>query len=95
MNGCTSGRVLDVPCLADRGVFGWLVIKKGDILSTDGVPIKGEASHFKSKVCDTSPHSIAFQPNGKTSPMMVFTLQMMLHKLVVVRTNLLISINWT
>jgi hypothetical protein len=81
-------------CSDDAALSGWLVIKKGDILHTDGVPIKGEASHFKSKVCDASPHSTAFQTHI-TINMMVFMLQMMLHKLVVVRTNLLISINWT
>jgi hypothetical protein len=83
-----------VPCSVDIGLSGWLVIKKGDILHTDGVPIKGEARRFKSKVCDASPHSIAFQPQVPT-PMMVFMLQTMLQKLVVVCTNLLISINWT
>jgi hypothetical protein len=86
--------VSDVICSVNSGYSGWLVIKKGDILHTDGVPIKGEASHFKSKVCDASPHSIAFQTHISAN-MMVFTPQMMLHKLVVVRTNLLISINWT
>jgi len=94
VNGCTSGRVSDVFCSGNPTALGWLVFKQGDILHTDGVPIKGEASHFKSKVCDASPHSIAFQTH-RTANMMVFMLQMMLHKLVVVRTNLLISINWT
>jgi len=47
------------------------------------------------KVCDASPHSIPFQPQVPKPPLMVFMLQMMLQKLVVVRTNLLISINWT
>jgi len=87
--------VSDVFCSVNNGDSGWLVIKKGDILHTDGVPIKGEASHFKSKVCDASPHSIAFQPQVSTLPLMVFMLQTRLHKIVVVRTNLLISINWT
>jgi hypothetical protein len=91
VNGCTSGRVSDVFCSVNPGHSGWLVVKKGDIFHTDGVPIKGEACHFKSQVCDASPHSIAFQ----TMAGMVFMPQMMLHKLVVVRTNLLISINWT
>jgi hypothetical protein len=96
VNGCTSGRVSDVFCSVNNGYSGWLPYKNGDILHTDGVPIKGEASHFKSKVCDASPHSIPFQPQVSTLPlMMVFMLQMMLHKLVVVRTNLLIFINWT
>ena len=94
MNDCTSGQVSDVFCSDNPSASVWLVIKKGDILHTDGVPIKGEASHFKSKVCDASPHSISFQTQSM-APMMVFMLQMMLHKLVVVRTNLLISINWT
>jgi len=94
VNGRTSGWVSDVFCSGNPTASGWLSIKKGDILHTDGVPIKGEASHFKSKVYNASPHSIAFQAH-RTASGMVFTLQMMLHKLVVVRTNLLISINWT
>jgi len=95
VNSPTSGWVSDVFCSVDRVAFpGWLVFKQGDILHTNGVPIKGEASHFKSKVCDASPHSIPFQPQVSTL-LMVFMLQMILHKLVVVRTNLLISINWT
>ena len=84
MNGCTSGRVSDVPCSVDVGIFGWLVIKKGDILHTDGVPIKGEASRFKLKVHEAVPHSTTFQTQS-TAAMMVLTLQTMLHKLVVVR----------
>jgi hypothetical protein len=94
VNGCTSRQVSDVFCSDTTHTLGWLSYKKGDILHTNGVPIKGEASHFKSKVCNASPHSITFQAQVPT-PMMVFMLQMMLHKLVVVRTNLLISINWT
>jgi len=94
VNGPTSGQASDVFC-SDIGGEGWLSFKKGDILHTDGVPIKGEASHFKSKVYDASPHSITFQTQIPTPAVMVFTLQMMLHKLVVVRTNLLISTNWT
>jgi hypothetical protein len=87
--------VSDVFCSVDRVAFpGWLVFKKGYILHTDGVPIKGEASHFKSKVHEAVPHSTTFQTHIAAN-MMVFTPQMMLHKLVVVRTNLLISINWT
>jgi len=93
VNGCTSGRVSDVFCSVNPGHSGWLVVKKGDILHTDGVPINGEASCFKSKVHEAVPHSITFQTHI-TMPMMVFMPQMMLHKLVVVRTNLLISINW-
>jgi hypothetical protein len=94
VNGCTSGRVSDVFCSGHPSALGWLSYNKGDILHTDGVPIKGEASHFKSKVYNASPHSISFQTQSM-APMMVFMLQMMLHKLVVVRTKLLISINWT
>jgi hypothetical protein len=82
-----------VPCSVEAG-RGWLSYKKDDILHTNGVPIKGEANRFKSKVCDASPHSTTFQTHI-TANMMVFMLQMMLHKPVVVRTNLLISINWT
>ena len=84
-----------MPCSVDIGLSGWLVIKKGDILHTDGVPIKGEANCSKSKICDIGPHSIAFQPEITSLPLMVFMPQMMPHKLVVVRTNPLISINWT
>jgi len=62
VNGCTSGRVFDVPCLADRGVFGWLVIKKGDILSTDGVPIKA-TSNQRSATQALIP--LPFSPMGK------------------------------
>jgi hypothetical protein len=93
VNSRTSGRVSDVFCSVNPSHSGWLSYKKGDILHTDGVPIKGEASLFKSKVHEAVPHSIAFQ----TLPVMVFTPQMILHKLVVVRNNLLIltSINWT
>jgi hypothetical protein len=94
VNGHTSGWVSDVFCSGNVAPRGWLQYKKGNILHTNGVLIKGEASHFKSKICDTSPHSIPFQPRVPT-PMMVFMLQMMLQKLVVVRNNLLISINWT
>jgi hypothetical protein len=95
VNSRTSGWVSDVFCSDNMSCSGWLPYKKGDILHTNGVPIKGEASHFKSKVCDTNPHSIPFQAHIPTPPLMVFMLQMMPHKLVVVRTNLLISINWT
>jgi hypothetical protein len=104
VNSRTSGQVSDVFCSDNPGTLGWLPYKKGDILHTDGVPIKGEASLFKSKVYDASPHSIPFQPQVSTLPfqpqvstlpLMVFMLQMMLHKLVVVCPNLLISINWT
>ena len=94
VNSHTSGQVSDVFCSVKYVPSGWLAIKKGDILHTDGVPIKGEASCFKSKVCDASPHYITFQSQFITT-MMVFMLKIMLHKLVVVRTNLLISIDWT
>ena len=56
--------------------------------------IKGEASRFKLKVHEAVPHSTTFQTHN-TAAVMVFTLQTMLHKLVVVCTNILISINWT
>ena len=92
VNSCTSEQVSDVFCSVATGM-GWLSYKKGDILHTNGVPIKGKASRFKSKVHEAVPHSTTFQTQS-TAPVMVFTLQMMLHKLVVVRTNLLISINW-
>ena len=40
--------VSDEFCLDKVNILGWLSYKKGDILHTDGVPIKGEASCFKS-----------------------------------------------
>ena len=86
--------VSDVFCSGYASASGLLAFKKGDILHTDGVPIKGKASRFKSKVHEAVPHSTTFQTHI-TRLMMVLMLQIMLHKLVVVRTNLLISINWT
>jgi len=45
VNSRTSGQVSDVFCSVNRShLVGWLSYKKGDILHTDGVPIKGEAS---------------------------------------------------
>ena len=70
--------VSDVFCSVKTSGLGWLSYKNGDILHTDGVPIKGEASHFKSKVCDASPYSITFQTHI-TRPMMAFMPQMILH----------------
>jgi len=85
--------VSDEFCLDKVNILGWLSYKKGDILHTNGVPIKGEASCFKSKVHKAVSHSTTFQTQSMA--VMVFMLQMMLHKLVVVCTNLLISINCT
>jgi len=92
VNSCTSGQVSDGFCSGNTTTSGWLAIKKHDILHTDGVPIKGEASCFNSKVHEAVSHSTTFQTHI-TIPMMVFTLQTMLQKLVVVRTNLLIGHN--
>jgi hypothetical protein len=59
-------------CLGGGSDLGWLAFKKGDILHTDGVPIKGEASRFKSKVHEAVLHSTTFQTQS-TAAMMVFT----------------------
>jgi len=97
VNDDTSGPVSDMFCSVtsvDTRNPGWLLYRKGDILHTNGVPIKGEASCFRSKVHQAAPHTITFQTHILV-PMMVFAPQMILHKLVVVRINLLFPINWT
>jgi hypothetical protein len=67
VNDHTSGPVSDMfrsVTSVDTRNPGWLLYRKGDILHTNGVPIKGEASCFRSKVPKQPLIPLPFRPTS-------------------------------